>query len=229
MDAPIMLFGQGSGAITYFRLGFCPVKVKVVGLVEEDMAEWYLPMLASPDSIETVDSDGIRTLDGTDGIDLVQFNDPSGSLPGTGGAPVDLEPGEWYKANGIKITAGSVPIADSNPYIVEAWPLNVPIVRAVHDGGDNCNTYFQDSSVDFKEAGISGGQQFVVINETNDNYGYVKAVQKPTGQSKYCRCTLAENAGGDAAAAADIDDNDVLIIIPKDWVQYPLSGIGAMT
>jgi hypothetical protein len=229
MEGPIMLFGQGTAAITYFRFGFCPVKVKIVGLAEEDVAEWYLPMLASPDSIETVDSDGIRTLDGTDGMYLVQFNDPTCSQTGDGGAPTVLEPGEWYKANGIKITAGSVPIADGNPYIVEAWPMNVPIVRCVHDAGDASHLYFQDSSMDFKDAGISGGQQFVVINETNDNYGYVKAVQKPAGQSRFCRCTLAENAGGDATAAADIDDDDVLIIIPKDWVQYPLSGIGAMT
>jgi len=230
MEPPVIhLLGQGSGAITYFRLGFCPVKVKIYGLVEEDINEWYLPMLASPDSIETIDSTGIRTLDGTDGVYLVQFNDGMGQAPGSGGAPTVLEPAEWYKANGIKITADCAAIADGNPYIVEAYRLTVPIIRAVHDGTTSSNTYFEDSSVDFKAAGVSGGQTWLIINETNDNYGYVKSVAKPTGQTRYCRLYTAENAAGDATAAADFDTADVCFILPVEWGQYPLSGIGAMT
>lgn len=230
MEPPVIhLLGQGTAAVTYFRLGFCPVYVKVTGLVEEDVMEWALPMLVSPDGIETVDSTGVRTLDGTDGIYLVQFNDGLGDAPGAGGAPTALEPAEWYKANGIKITAAVAAIADTHPYIVEAHRLTVPIIRAVHDGGDTVHTYFQDSSVDFKEAGVSGGQSWVIINENNDNYGYVTSVSKPSGQTKHCRLNTAENAAGDATAAADFDDDDVCFIIPAGWTQYPLSDIGAMT
>lgn len=225
----IHLLGQGTGAITYFKFGFCPLKVKITGLVEEDIAEWFLPMLASPDAIETVDSTGERTLDGTDGIYLVQFDDGLGDHTGDGGAPTVLEPAEWYKANGIKITASCLPIADGNPYIVEAVRLQVPIIRTVHDGGDTTHTYWEDSSVDFREAGVSGGQSWILINETNDDYAYVKAVQKPSGENNYCRLTLAENAAGDATAAADVDDDDVAFVIPAGWIQYPLSDLGAMT
>jgi hypothetical protein len=230
MEPPILhLLGQGTGAITYFKLGFCPIKIKISGLVEEDVAEWFLPMLASPDAIETVDSTGVRTLDGTDGIYLVQFDDGLGEHSGAGGAPTVLEPAEWYKANGIKITASCLPIANGNPYIVEAVRLQVPIIRTVHDGGDASHTYWEDSSVDFQEAGVSGGQSWVIINETNDDYAYVKSVAKPSGQTKHCRLNLAENASGLATAAADCDDDDVAFVIPAGWAQYPLSGVGAMT
>jgi len=221
--------GQGTGSDTYFRLGFCPAYVKVMGAVEEDITEWCLGLMPGNDSIETIDSTGVRTLDASDGIDLVAFDDGLGAIPGAGGAPSAVGQDEFYKANGICIGDACAPIADGNPYMVLAVRAEFPIIRAVHDGGDNKNTYFQDSSIDFKDAGVSGGQTFIIINESNDNYGYVKAVQKPSGQSKYCRLTVAENAAGDAAAAADFDDDDVCYIIPAQFAQYPLSGIGALT
>lgn len=227
MQGPLILFGQGTAAVTYHRLGFCAAYVKVMGEAEEDINEWFLLMPAG-DSIETVDTTGVRTLDTSDGITLVQFNDAPGSLPGSGGTPTSLENAEWYKANGIAISASCAAIQDGIPYIVMAFPIQVPVIRAVHDGGDTSHTYCQDSSIDFKEAGVSGGQQFIVINETNDNYAYVKAVQKPAGQAKYCRLTTSDSAGT-ATSAADFDDDDVLFVLPKDWVQSPLSGIGAMT
>ena len=223
-------FGQGTAAITYHRFGFCPCKVKVTGLVEEDMSEWYIPMLASPDNIETTDDSGIRALDGTDGIYLCQFDDEPGSLPGSGGTPTVLEPAHWYKANGVKITASVPAIANGNPYVVEAWRMDVPIVRCVHDGTTSSNTYFQDSSVDLLEAGVSGNGSHIVINETNDNYAYTGLITKPAGEANYCRCTTFEDANmNTATAAADFDTDDVLIIIPVMYAQSPLSGVGLMT
>jgi len=225
----MMQFGQGTAAIIYHRFGFCPCKVKVTGLVEEDVNEWYIPMLATPDSIETIDSTGIRTLDGTDGIALCQFNDVPGSLPGSGGAPTVLEPAEWYKADGVKITAGVPGIANGNPYVVEAWRMDVPIVVGIHDGGAS-QVHFQDSSIDLVEAGVTGNGSHILINESNDNYAYVGVISKPSGQSKHCRATTFEDANcTTATAAAAFADNDVIIIIPAMFAQYPLSGIGLMT
>ena len=225
-----MLFGQGTGAVTYFRLGFCPSKVKLVGLVQEDMNEWYLPMLATPDNIGTVDSTGNRELDGTDGISLCQFNDGPGELPGTGGTPTELEPAHWYKANGIKITASCEAVADGNPYIVEAYRLDSPIVRLVHDGGDNTGTYFQDSSVNLVEAGVTGDGKSIVINESNDNYAYCGTISTPSGGTINSKCTTFEDAAcSTATAAANFDDDNVLIVIPVMYAQSPMSGIGLMT
>jgi hypothetical protein len=224
---PVIIPVQGAGADIYLRLGFCPAFVRVLGGTLEDIGEWFLSMLADDYHIKTLNTDGVRTYI-SGGVQLVKFNDGIGTLPGSGGAPEVLEQAEWYKANGIKLDANITAIGDGSEAIVMAYPLSVPIVKCIHDGGDNCNTYFQDSSVDFMEAGVSSGQTWLVINETNDDYGFVKDVQRPVGQKKYCRCTLAENEAGDATSAADIDDNDVLILIPKQWAQYPLSGVGAM-
>jgi len=224
-----MQFGQGTTGDTYFRFGFCPCKVKVTGLVQEDVHEWYIPMLATPDNIFTEDSSGDRALDGTNGLALVQFHDGPGELPGISGAPTVLEPAEWYKANGIKITSACLAILNGNPYFVEASRMHVPIVRLVHDGGAS-QVHFQDSSVDLIEAGISGNGTHIVINESNDNYAYVGVISKPSGQSKHCRATTFEDANcTTATAAAAFADNDVIIIIPAMFAQYPLSGIGLMT
>ena len=101
-------------------------------------------------------------------------------------------------------------------------------MKGVHDGATNSNTYFQDNSVDFKDNGVCGGQQWLIYNRTNTNYAYVGEVQKPAGKSKYCRLTLTD-AAGNATTAADIDTSDVVIVMPKQYAQYPMSDYGLMT
>ena len=119
---------------------------------------------------------------------------------------------------------------DGNPFTVHAFRMNIPIVRAVHDGTTSSNTYFEDSSIDFFEAGISGNGKFIIINETNDNYAYVGSITKPAGKTKYCRIYTYEDEDlTTATAAADFDTSDLCYIIPRSAVQYPLSGIGLMT
>ncbi len=220
-------FIQGTGAITYLRLGFCPVHVRIVGGTVPDLLEWFLPVLADGNGVSTLGSTGARTY-GAPGIQLVKFNDPPDGLPGAGGAPEVLENGRWYEANGIAIDAAVTTIVDGNEAIVMATPMDVTMVKGVHDGGAS-GVFFQDGSMDFRDAGVEGGQSWILINESNDNYAYVKTVEKPAGQRKYCRLTLAENAAGDATSAAAIADADVAIIIPKQYAQYPLSDLGAMT
>lgn len=227
MNETEVFFGQGTAAIMFFRLGYVPDYVRVTGLIAEDVTEWHL-LMGSGNGIWTQDSDGVRLL-GTNGITLVKFDDPIGSLPGTGGTPEAVEVAEFYKANGIKIDAGVPAIADGNPFAVHVHRMSAPAIYAVHDAGDNVHLYMQDSSLDFAEMGVEGGQSWLLINETNDNYAYIKSVEKPAGQSKFCRLVLAENAAGDATAAADLVDADVCFILPKHRVQSPLSGIGFMT
>ena len=97
-----------------------------------------------------------------------------------------------------------------------------------YDAGDTVNTYWQDSSLDFRDMGVSGEEKFILYNQTNGNYCFIGEVQKPSGQSKFCRVTLVDS-NGDALTAADIDDDDVGVILKYDECGYPLSDIGAMT
>jgi hypothetical protein len=195
----------------------------------EDIGEWCLS-LGNANVMEQIDTTGVRALDGSEGISLVAFTSPwSDYLDGTASAPSDVEVGRWYEANGIRIDTACLPSQDGIPYMLEVWPLGQTFIRAVHDGTTSSNTFFQDSSIDFADAGVEGGGTWVIINESNDNYAYIDAVQRPSGQTRYCRLTTTTSAGGNATTAADFDTGDVAFIIPLDEVQYPLSGIGVMT
>lgn len=231
MENPVILLGQGTGSDIYFRLGFCPGFVRVMGEAAEDVSEWWLTMAAGY-AVEWVDTNGTNQALTTDtGITLCKFTDSPGTLPGSDDSTPDtVEPGKWYEANGIRIESSAAAVADGNPFLVMAYRLNVPIVRAVHDGTTNSNTYFEDSSIDFLKAGVSANGQFIIINENNDNYAYVGSITKPAGKSRYCRIYTYEDAAlATATAAADFDTSDVCYIIPRMWVQHPLSGIGLMT
>lgn len=226
---PAYFFGQGTGAAIYHRLGFCPVYVRLWSIMDsEDVDEWAL-LMANATSISVDDSDGNRDAVSSGGISLVEFDEEwANYLDASATAPSAVEPGKWYQGNGISIGTSCQVNVNGVPYMGIAYPLGVPVIRSVHDGGAS-NVHWQDSSLDFQKCGVEGGQQWIIINEDNDNYAYVKEVQKPAGQSDYCRLTLAESADGTATAAAAIADADKGYIIRKDMVQYPLSGIGAMT
>jgi hypothetical protein len=214
----------GAGANDLFiRLGFCPDIVRVTEFGTGLGATWFRGQ--GNDASITRVAAGDRTVNTDKGVKLVCFDDVPLSQSSD---PVEVEAGEWYKANGIQLTSDIGVLTDGALLLVESWRLSLPFVRTVHDGGDNKNTYFQDSSIDFKDAGISGGQQFILINQSNDNYAYVKSVERPAGQGKHCRLNLSD-AAGNATAAADIDDNDIAYVLPKDSVQYPMSDIGIMT
>ena len=229
MQDVIILYGQGTGASTFFYTGFAPGFVRIDGWGEEDSNYWC-PLIPGEDSIEIIDSTGIRELDTSDGVRLVKFDDAPGTVPGSGGTPSDVENGRWWEANGIEITASCAAIADGNPYTVLVFRMSVPIVRAVHDGTTSSNTYFEDSSIDFFEAGVSSNGKFIIINESNDNYAYVGTITKPSGKTRHCRIyTFEDETLATATAAADFVTSDVCYIIPRQWVQSPLSGIGLMT
>lgn len=227
MESQKMFLAQGTGAALYFRTGWCPAKVEIQGSVEEDHVVWTID-LAAGYGVQSIDSDGIMTLTAATGITLVKFEGDSDTIPTS--APTVLEPAEYYKANGIGIGASAAANVDGNPFTVHAFRMNIPIIRAVHDGTTSSNTYFEDSSIDFIEAGVSDNGKFIIINETNDNYAYVGAITKPAGKTKHCRIYTYEDEGlAVATSAADFDTSDLCFIIPRIAVQYPLSGIGLMT
>ncbi|MBW2036423.1 MAG: hypothetical protein JRI41_02925 [Deltaproteobacteria bacterium] len=225
MEDQKLLLAQGTGAAVYLRLGWCPAKVILQGSVEEDSSVWTIDLTAAY-GIESIDSTGVTELTTDTGITLVQFEGDADTIPTS--APTSLEPAEYYKANGIAVAASAACNVDGNPFTVHAFRLNVPIVKGIHDGTTSSNTYFEDSSVDFIEAGVSGNGKFIIINETNDNMAYVGEITKPAGKDKYCRIyTYEDESLTTATAAADFDTSDVVFIIPRMYAQYP--PITAMT
>jgi len=228
MNEQLTLLAQGTGAAIYFNLGWCPAKVLIQGSVEEDAVVWTID-LAAGYGIEYVDTNGTNAaLTTATGITLVKFTNASNAFPTA--APSSVEPGRWWEANGIGIGASAAANVDGNPFTVQAFRMNVPIVRAVHDGTTSSNTYFEDSSIDFLSAGVSDNGQFILINESNDDYAFVGAITKPAGKDRYCRIYTYLNADlSTATSGADFDISDVCYIIPMQYVQYPLSGIGLTT
>jgi len=102
------------------------------------------------------------------------------------------------------------------------------IARGVHDGTTSSNTYFEDTGVDFRELGVSGGQNWVIFNTTNNNYAYVKSLQK-SSTGRYGRLNTSKDLLGTATSAADFDTGDVCLVMNKKYIQYPLSDYGLMT
>lgn len=207
----------------YVKLGFCPDIVKLTSTYSGIDMFWARCM-GNDTSISRVAA-GDRTLDTSYGITLVKF--PVGDSNDLTATPTSVEAGQWNDADGILISSDSVPLADDVMFLLEAFTLDVPVVNAVHDGGNNCNTYLQDASVDFRDAGVSPG--WIIYNKSNGNYAYVGEVQKPAGQAKYCRVTSLLSPGGSATTAADFDNSDVIFLMPKSAMAYPLSAIGLMT
>ena len=107
--------------------------------------------------------------------------------------------------------------------------MTTPCVYTVHDGTTDSDTYWEDSSIDFEKAGVSGGQKWILFNLENKNYAYVKEVQKPSGKTKKCKLTLAIDSSGTAATAANSDTADVGILMLATNVQYPMVNMGVMT
>lgn len=206
----------------YVKLGFCPDIIKLTSTYSGIDMFWARCM-GNDTSISRVAA-GDRTLDTSYGITLVKFPEmESNDITAT---PTSVEAGQWNDADGILISSDSVPLADDVMFLLEAWTLDVPFVMGVHDGTTNNNTYFEDSSVDFRDAGVSTG--WIIYNKSNGNYAYVGEVQKPAGKKKYCRVTSVL-ASGSATTAADFDTNDIVFLMPADAMAYPLSAIGAMT
>lgn len=229
MRDTLVLYGQGAAASTYFYLGFCPGYVRVTGWDQEDIAEWC-PLLPAEDMIQTEDSSGDRALTTDHGIRLVKFDDEPGAVPGAGGTPSDVANEDWFNANGIEITSGVLAIANGTPFSITAHRMTVPLIRAVHDGTTNSNTYFEDGSIDFLKAGVSANGKFIIINESNDNYAYIGKIVKPNDKTKHCRLYTYEDENlVTATAAADFDTADVCFILPRQWAQSPLSDLGLMT
>lgn len=221
-----MIIGQGSNDL-FVRIGWCPDIVKFTEWETGLEFMWY--RLQGKDTGISIVAAGDKTVETAKGIYLVNFTEDPMDMSADLTAFTDVNWNENGKdANGIKFASDVVGLTDHGLLHMEAWRMQVPIIRAVHDGTTSANTYFQDSSIDFKKLGVSGGQLWLLYNFTNQNYAYIGEIQKPSGQSKFCRVTLV-TAAGIAMAAADSDTSDVAYLLPKKNAQYPLSDYGIMS
>lgn len=222
---------QGSNDI-FFKLGFCPEIIRINEWATGLEMIWY--RLQGLDTAITADATGDRTVQTAQGIVLGSIPEKVDEMD----ADADFtafSDANWLEndltANAVKLTSDLTGLTDHALCMMEAYEMDVPVVRAVHDGGDTSNTYFQDASIDFEKLGVVSSPtnpQWLLYNLTNNNYAYIGEVQRVTGKANKCRLTLVTAAGA-ALAAADIDDDDVALILPKMHQQYPLSDYGIMT
>lgn len=208
---------------TYVKIGFCPDVVRFTVLNAD--GKDFIWCRAMGLGLISQDGDGTTTLD-ADGLALVKFEENSLDLTST---PSDVEVGEYYNANGIRIDGNGADLTDGDPCLIEAWRISTPCIYTVHDGTTDSDTYWEDASIDFEKAGVCGGQKWIFFNLENKNYAYVKEVQKPAGKENKCRLTLALDSSGSATTAANSDTDDVGIVMLATDVQYPMSDVGIMT
>ena len=205
-------FIMGTAADIPLRIGFCPDHVLVVkiGVGIEDL--WYRTMAAGSEIGRT--ASGTRTYTSTAGITPISVIGEVGSEVVTA-----KESGDYFNINGFQVDAGAAVNGDTIPLEWYAWGSGIFPIRTVHDGGDTCNTYWQDASLDFRDLGVTKGM--VLINIDNDDRVVIESIEKPYGEDKYCRLNFA------VALTADIDDDDVGIIVPPEDEQ--LASITDMT
>ena len=214
----------------FVRIGFCPDVVKLTNLYDGQRLLWNRAYNAHYQGAAcsggmAYSATGGAALTTVLGVKLVKFTT---DVMSTTSDPADVDGTNWFEANGIKISANVALLASDQLLQIEAWRMDYIWLKAYHDGTTSSDTYFEDSSYDFKELGVCGNGQWLIYNQTNGNYAYVKDVRKGTG-SKHSRIYTATDAAGTATTAADFDTSDVCYVFPVAAASYPLSDIVIMT
>ena len=225
------IVAQGSNDI-FIKLGFCPDIVRITEWATGLEMLWY--RLQGPDTSITRVAAGDRTVQTAQGLYLGHIAEESYDVDADADF-VAFSDVNWVEgdktANAIKLTSDLTGLTDHALCMLEAYEMDVPVIRSIHDGGDTKHTYWQDASIDFEKLGVITSPTkptWVLYNTTNNNYAYIGEVRSVSGKANKCRLTLV-NAAGTAMAAADIDDDDVALILPRGEVQYPLSDYGLMS
>jgi len=216
----------------FVRIGWAPDVVRLTSLTEGKRFIWNRIAhgatggAAASGGISIGVTGGAALVGASTGIVLCKFTtDPIN----TTSDPEIVDATNWIDANGIKLSSTVDMLKSDHLIMIEAWRMQYIWLKGVHDGTTSSNTYFEDSSYDFKELGVSGNGQWLIYNQTNGNYAYVKSVTKPAGKTKHCRIYTATDADGTATTAADFDTSDVCWVFPIQAMCYPLGDIGIMT
>jgi len=203
----------GTAADIDVRTGFQADVIKLINLTDFSTSTWYRALLDENAIAGT--ASGTLSLAVSTGVNLIKIDGPVGSEVVT---VLEASGVKGLFANGFRIESDAGVNDDAELIWWEAIASQRRFIRAVHDGTTSSN-YLEDRSLDFRELGVTAG--WVVVNFTNDNRGVVDEIQRPTGQTRYCRLTIA---GG--VAAADFDTADVCFIMPPEEEQ--ITAITAM-
>ena len=226
------------GADLFIRIGFCPDVVKLLNLYDGQQVFWnrcehghYQGAAASGGIWVTVG--GTRALVAATGnIALCEFTGGQADVAwGQIDYPSDpavIDGTNWIDANGIKITKQTILLASDQLLQIEAWRMNHIWLKLYHEGGASQVTA-RDDSYDFKELGVSGNGRWLLYNQSNGDYAYVKQVRKGNGKSKWSLIDLATDAEGTPTSAAALATNDVCYVFPINAAPYPMSDIVKMT
>lgn len=215
----------------FIKIGFAPDVVRLTNLNDGSRFIWnrcehghFQGAAASGGlGIDTTGAVALNT--SAAGIVLCKFTDEPVD---TTSDPAIVDGTNFHLANGIKIGSTAALLADDQLLLVEAWRANFLFLKAYHDGTTNNNTYFEDTSYDFKELGVSGNGRWIIYNQSNGNYAYIKKIEAGTN-GRHSRIYTATDQEGTATTAADFDTNDVCYIFPLEAMPYPFSDIGIMT
>jgi len=203
---------MGTGAAINLWTGFAPDYVEVTNQSDYIFHTWYRLMAA--DSALYTTAAGTRTIPTTRGIIPIKITGTVGDE-----TVATAESSDTDNINGFQITSDAECNTNANILLWKAHKYDCRVIRAVHDGTTSSNTYFEDSSLDFRELGVTAG--WVIINASNDNRTAVVSVTRPAGKAKYCRVNVL------STLTADFDTADVCFLMPPEDEQ--LTAITAMT
>lgn len=215
----------------FVRIGWCPDVVKLTSLTDGKRFIWNRIAhgatggAACSGGISIGVTGGAALVGASTGVVLCKF---VAEPIDTTSDPAIVDATNWPDANGIKLSSTLDMLKTDHLVMIEAWRMNYIWIKGVHDGTTDSNTYFEDTSYDFKELGVCGNGGWLIYNQTNGNYAYVKDVRKGTA-GKHSRVYTAVDANGTATTAADFDTSDVCYIFPVSAACYPLSDVVIMT
>ena len=203
----------GTGVDINVRLGFRADAIMIFDVTNLNQLYWFR-CLADEDGISDTALGALVAATST-GINLIQIDGAVGDETVT---VVEANSVKGMFANGFRLESDAIPNADAALLHYMAFGGASKYIRGVHDGTTSSN-YFEDSSLDFRELGVTAG--WVMVNLSNDNRCLVNEIQRPTGKTRYCRLTVPSTV-----AAADFDTADVVFIMPPEEEQ--ITAITAM-
>jgi len=204
----------GTGVDIDVRLGFRADAIEIFDLTNLNRLYWFR-CLADENGVALSVSGTLAAASST-GINLIKIDGAVGDETTT---VLEASSVKGLFANGFRLESDATVNANAALLHYKAFGGASNYIRGVHDGTTSSN-YFEDSSLDFRELGVTAG--WVMINLNNDDRCLVNEIQRPTGKARYCRLTVPSTV-----SAADFDTSDVVIVMPAEEEQ--ITAITAMT
>lgn len=222
---------RATGSNIWVYLGFAPEYVEVYDFTNAIVARWHRFMGNDAGLNTAPDADNnnadITNQNSGNGISLVQMENPGIELSSNPSTVIDPTYGDGLLLPpDLGNTEASVSSGDLL-YVI-AYRATEPLVLATDDGGSTSNNYLEDSSKDFVDLGVPGGQQWIGIDVTNGNYAYLGNPTVPAQKTKAYRIPLTDAAGNQISSGISSSGGDWWLMPAKN-AQYPLSDLTQLT